>query len=57
MSGTLVVPNLCGGEELDGINLKKVLNQSKFIYLIPSQDIYVPGTSAEAYVSRFADSS
>ena len=52
MSHSLVVPNLPPGEEFNALNLKKVLSQSKFVYLLPSDELTMGGdANTDAYVS------
>lgn len=47
----LVRPNLPEGQELTGINLKKVTGQSKFVYLVPSMKLDDATIPADYYVS------
>ena len=47
LSHALVVPNLPLNDTLNGVNLKKVLSQSKFIYLLPSRDLTLKDMSSQ----------
>ena len=47
LSHALVVYNLPLNDTLNGVNLKKVLSQSKFIYLLPSRDLTLKDMSTQ----------
>ena len=47
LSHASVVPNLPLNDTLNGVNLKKVLSQSKFIYLLPSRDLTLKDISRQ----------
>ena len=47
ISGHLAPPNLPPGQTLNGVNLKRALGQSKYIYVLPSRklkDVAIPET-------------
>lgn len=50
----LAPPNLPPGEKLNGINLKKVMGQSKYVYLLPSRQLPDPTIPKEYFVSNFS---
>ena len=47
LSHALVVYNLPLNDTLNGVNLKKVLPQSKFIYLLTSRDLTIKDMSTQ----------
>ena len=46
MCHNLVIPNLPMNQPLNAVNLKKVLSQSKFIYLLPSRALSLKDVSS-----------
>lgn len=57
VGGNLVLPNLPPGETLTGINLKKVTGQSKYIFILPAEEIAASKIPREYYVSYSLDTS